>query len=282
MKVLKFGGGCLKDAESIKKLPKILSKFSNETIFIVVSAFGKMTNMLEQHNFEAVFSFVNQIMEELNFNSADIESVLNRQNKHLQSSKKSSYTYRVSLGEYLSSLIIQKYLHNYKNIYTNELNAADYVFTESWNSELKSAVLYTTAFSIYSQDDDFLVNIYQKLTPYKTLVTQGFIASEFQSREITTLGREGSDYSAAIFGAALNAVDAVILFKDVDGVYNKDPKKYPDAELFSHLTYDDAFKLCSNGNTVVHPKTINHLKQKKIPLVIKNFDDLSKPGTVIS
>ena len=72
------------------------------------------------------------------------------------------------------------------------------------------------------------------------------------------------------------------MFKDVDGVYSMDPKHNPNAKLFSHLTYDEAFELCSNGSAVVHPKTINHLKQKKIPLLIKNFDDLSKPGTEIS
>ena len=97
----------------------------------------------------------------------------------------------------------------------------------------------------------------------------------------TTLGREGSDYSAAIFGSAWFA-SQVILFKDVDGVYTKDPKNQPDAELFHQLSYDDAYKLCYAGNTVIHPKTINHLKIKNIPLIIKSFLDFNKPGTLIS
>ena len=274
MKVLKFGGGCLKDAESIKNLPTILSHYDNDIVIVVLSAFGKMTNMLEDEKYEDVFSFAQNIMLELGFSSDDVENVLKERKKYLHFNHSLSYPDRVSIGEYLSSEIIDRYLKS-KNIDNIQLDATKYIFTESWDSDLNSSIFHSI-----SLPDDFLKSIGNK-----NVITQGFIASDISSFtkkiQITTLGREGSDYSAAIFGAALDA-DAVILFKDVDGVYASDPKKNPDAKLFSHLTYDDAFKLCSNGNTVVHPKTINHLKQKNIPLVIKNFDDLSKPGTVIS
>jgi len=126
-----------------------------------------------------------------------------------------------------------------------------------------------------------------------TLITQGFIASKSNvdekndsnkiliGSERTTLGREGSDYSAAIFADLFNA-NEVILFKDVDGVYDTDPKKNPNAKLLSTLTYDQAFNLCSSGNMVIHPKTINHLKKKQIPLSIKNFSTPTKLGTLIN
>ena len=272
MKVLKFGGGCLKDSKSIQKLPKILSGFSDEKILIVVSAFGKMTNMLETHNYEAVFSFINQIMKELHFKSSDIALVLAKQKKHLQSSAKLSYAYRVSLGEYLSSYIVKIYLRNYHNVYISELDAVKHVFTGSWNSKLNSAVFH----SIHLDD-----NLVQLLTFNKTVVTQGFIASEWNSQKITTLGREGSDYSAAIFGVALGA-DEIILFKDVDGFYTADPKLDSTAKLLPALSYDDAFALCSNGCTIIHPQTIDHVKLHRIPIVIKNFHNLNKQGTRIN
>ena len=272
MKVLKFGGGCLKDSKSIQKLPKILSEFSNEKILIVVSAFGKMTNMLETHNYEAVFSFINQIMKELHFKSSDIALVLAKQKTYLKSSDKISYAYRVSLGEYLSSFILKIYLKNYHNIYVSELNAVKYVLTESWNSKVNSAIFR----SIHVDD-----NLLQLLRLNNTVVTQGFIASEWNSQKITTLGREGSDYTAAIFGVALGA-DEIILFKDVDGFYTADPKIDSTAKLLPELSYDDAFALCSNGCTIIHPQTINHVKSHKIPILIKNFYNLHKQGTRIN
>ena len=115
------------------------------------------------------------------------------------------------------------------------------------------------------------------------ILTQGFIASFSKNKkfQITCLGREGSDYSAAIFGRIFN-VEEVILFKDVDGLYSSDPKKNKKAKLYSELTYDKAFKLCNNRNTVIHPKTISVLQDKNIPLLIRNFNRIKqREGTII-
>jgi aspartate kinase len=269
MKVLKFGGGCLKDAKSIQKVPKIISHYDDDIVIVVLSAFGKITNMLEDEKYEGMLSFIQTIMMDLSFSLHDIEDVLSKK-KYFNFSNRLSYPERVSIGEYLCSEIIHRYL-KLENIDNIQLDATKYIFTDSWNSYLNSAKFH----SIHIPNN-FLESIVKK-----TIITQGFIASDINSNSSTTLGREGSDYTAAIFGDAFNA-DEVILFKDVDGIYSTDPKKNQDAKLFSHLTYDDAFELCSDGNTVVHPKTINHLKRKRIPLLIKNFDNLSKPGTVIS
>jgi len=268
MKVLKFGGGCLKDAKSIKKVPKIISHYDDD-IVVVLSAFGKITNMLEDEKYENMLSFIQTIMMDLSFSSNEIDDILKKK-KYFDFSNRLSYPERVSIGEYLSSEIIHRYL-KLENIDNMQLDATKYIFTDSWDSNLNSAQFHSI-----NVPYNFLESIVKQ-----KIVTQGFIASDLNSGVRTTLGREGSDYSAAIFGEAFNA-DEVILFKDVDGIYSKDPKNHQDAELFSHLTYDSAFELCSNGNTVVHPKTINHLKQKKIPLIIKSFYDLSKPGTIIS
>ena len=270
MKVLKFGGGCLKDAKSIKKVPKIISHYDDDILIVVLSAFGKMTNMLEDKKYEDVLFFIKNIMLELSFSTHDIEHILKEKKQYFNFSNKLSYADRVSIGEYLSSEIMHRYL-KLENIDSIQLDATKYIFTDSWESSLNSAKFHSI-----NIPDNFLESIVEN-----KIITQGFIASDINSDSTTTLGREGSDYSAAIFGVDLD-VDEVILFKDVDGVYRMDTKKNPDATLFSNLTYDDAFELCSNGNTVVHPKTINHLKKKNIPLVIKNFDDLSKPGTIIS
>ncbi|MAQ69764.1 MAG: 16S rRNA (cytosine(1402)-N(4))-methyltransferase [Flavobacteriales bacterium] len=269
MKVLKFGGGCLKDAKSIKKVPKIISHYDDD-IVIVLSAFGKITNMLEDEKHEDVFLFIQSIMIDLGFSSYDIDDILKKQKTYFSFSNRISYPDRVSIGEYLSSEIIHRYL-KLENIDNMQLDATKYIFTDSWDPNVNSAKFHSI-----NVPDNFLESIVKQ-----KIITQGFIASDVNSGAKTTLGREGSDYSAAIFGAAFN-VDEVILFKDVDGVYSADPKKNSDVELFSHLSYDAAFELCSNGNTVVHPKTINHLKKKRIPLIIKNFDNFRKPGTVIS
>ena len=115
------------------------------------------------------------------------------------------------------------------------------------------------------------------------ILTQGFIAGSGTNEHfsITCLGREGSDYSAAIFGNIFNA-DEVILFKDVNGIYSEDPKKNPSSVFFSELSYEKAFEICNHQNTVVHPKTIKKLQEKGIPLIIRNFNDLNCPGTTIS
>ena len=127
--------------------------------------------------------------------------------------------------------------------------------------------------------EKFYINLLFINDNYGRIITQGFIGCSASGP--TTLGKEGSDYSAAILGNIFNA-EKVILFKDVDGVYSADPKKDKTVKLYSKLTYDEAYELCNSGNKVIHPKTIKPLKEKNIPLIIKNINNLNKPGTIIS
>ena len=205
---------------------------------------------------------------------------------------------RVCIGEYISSSIIHYYLlkSSLNNIL---LDAALCLKTSSWNDEVKSSLLhsahfpkkinpyYKELFSVRKWSNDC---VYSKNS---IVITQGFISSSLNidtcqhlkkilpANQRTTLGREGSDYSAAIFSRLYNA-DEIILFKDVDGVYNLDPKKNANARIFLKLNYDQAFDLFSKGNTVVHPKTINYIKKYSIPLLVKNFNHPDRPGTIIN
>ena len=221
MKVLKFGGGCLKDANSIRLLPKILKFYESFPCLIVLSAFGKSTNLLEISKFESLIKFYTSIM--------------------------------------------------------NILKAYDCIFTEKWKDEYNCAPFHSASLPL---------NWRSNFTKKKIIITQGFIASEFKNNittktKLTTLGREGSDYSAAIFGSIVNA-DEVILYKDVKGIFDKDPKKNLDAIFFENLTYDEAYNICNKNNTVVHPKTLKHLRKHKIKLRVKFFCQEDLHGTTVT
>ncbi len=274
MKVLKFGGGCLKDANSIKKLPIILKKYTNSTVVLVLSAFGKTTNMLERCQYQDVIDYNRSIMLDLGFEIDIVDDVLDKYLTTEKTSQVLNYPYRVCIGEYISSDIIHRYLCSVD--FPNRLiDASRCIWTGPWNQKLNAAEFHSAS----------LLELMKNKTK-SLLTTQGFISSDIQSKRNpsnimrTTLGREGSDYSAAIFGTLLNASE-VILFKDVDGVYDKDPKIYNDANLLSKLSYNHAFQICNTENTVIHPNTLQHLREKKIPIRIKNFNNLSKKGSLI-
>ena len=278
MKVLKFGGGCLKDIHSIKKLPSILKKYDNK-IIIVISAFGKLTNLLERiysskgRDVKEVISFFKDIMLQLNFSNELIRIIINYV-LDLSSSNTSSKASFLSIGELISAKILSFYFHQI-NFAHNLLNA--YTIIQTDNNGVNSSVnwdLTVDKFTIYK--DKVLT---ERSLP---ILTQGFIAGSGTNENfaITCLGREGSDYSAAIFGNIFNA-DEVLLFKDVNGIYSEDPKKNPSSVFFSELSYETAFKICNHQNTVVHPKTIKKLQEKGIPLIIRKFNDLNCPGTRI-
>ena len=275
MKVLKFGGGCLKDAGAIKKIPSILKQYDKNTI-IVISAFGKLTNFLEEISSKKPIDFskakilFKQIMHDLSFNQEDSDKIL-----HDVKPLDPSLAAILSIGELVSSKILSKHLQN-QSIQHVLINAIDIIKTS--NKGINAPVNWKE-----TQRTSQIIKTLMDQNSEKTILTQGFISSYSKDgeRSITCLGREGSDYSAAILGSVFN-VDEVILFKDVDGIYSSDPKINNDAELFSELSYDQAFALCEQGNTVIHPKTIAPLKEKSIPLIIKNFNNLDLPGTVIS
>ena len=289
MRIYKFGGASVKDADGVKNLITILNYLGSEKTLIVVSAMGKTTNSLElvvknyfenkeelQYSLNEVFNFHNKILEGL-FNDnkepifSDIQQVFENLRIFLKRNKSPDYSFVydqvVSFGEILSTKIINSYL-NYSNIKCNWIDARELIKTDS---KYRDANLnwVITKHSISKNINIKLLNI-----------TQGFIASDSNNFS-TTLGREGSDYTAAIFAYCLNA-QSVTIWKDVPGVLNADPRVFKKPQLLNQISYTEAIELAFYGASVIHPKTLQPLQKKEIPLYVKSFLNPSGNGTSIS
>ena len=286
MKVFKFGGASVKDAGTLKRTAGIIQVHSSFPLLVVVSALGKTTNAMERilllYNSGADFS---EELEQLKQSHLTIMSQLflpqheafNTFEKLFQSAKDSlsmeaeydfKYDAFISYGERFSSLILSAYLKQ-----------------EGLNNELIDASTHITTDDTYREAKvDWEISL-EKILPLReklktqVLITQGFIASD-KKNNTTTLGREGSDFSAAIFAYCLDA-ESVTIWKDVPGIMNADPKRLPAAKVFPQLPYKNASEMTYYGASVIHPKTIKPLANKKIPLFVKNFDNPDLPGTVI-
>jgi aspartate kinase len=293
MRVFKFGGASINSVERIRKLALILKSYRLEKILIVISAMGKTTNALEkvahaffQNKREDSLQLLNRVKNDhlmtaeslLGKGQPGVEIVLRGffteiewllQAKPL---REFDYYYDqiVCVGELLSSTILSYFL-NQEGISNQWMDVRDIFRTDDnfrdasidWEfTDKKIKQLVSPAFN--HQD---------------ILVTQGFIGST-EENESTTLGREGSDYSAAVFANLLNAENLTI-WKDVEGVMNADPKEFPDAQLISMLDYDEVIEMAFYGAQVIHPKTIKPLQNKGIPLYVKCFLNIELPGTVI-
>ena len=289
MRIYKFGGASVKDADGVKNLITILNYLGSEKTLIVVSAMGKTTNSLElvvknyfenkeelQYSLNEVFNFHNKILEGL-FNDNkeqifyDVKEVFENLRIFLKRNKSPDYSFVydqvVSFGEILSTKIINSYL-NYSNIKCNWIDARELIKTDS---KYRDANLnwVITKHSISKNINIKLLNI-----------TQGFIASDSNNFS-TTLGREGSDYTAAIFAYCLNA-ESVTIWKDVPGVLNADPRVFKKPQLLNQISYTEAIELAFYGASVIHPKTLQPLQKKEIPLYVKSFLNPSGNGTSIS
>ena len=289
MRIYKFGGASVKDADGVKNLITILNYLGSEKTLIVVSAMGKTTNSLElvvknyfdnkeelQYSLNEVFNFHNKILEGL-FNDNkeqifyDVKEVFENLRIFLKRNKSPDYSFVydqvVSFGEILSTKIINSYL-NYSNIKCNWIDARELIKTDS---KYRDANLNweITKHSISKNINIKLLNI-----------TQGFIASDSNNFS-TTLGREGSDYTAAIFAYCLNA-QSVTIWKDVPGVLNADPRVFKKPQLLNQISYTEAIELAFYGASVIHPKTLQPLQKKEIPLYVKSFLNPSGNGTSIS
>ena len=286
-KVFKFGGASIKDVESIKNVGDILLSYDAEKLVVVFSAMGKVTNMLEKvvesyvtksndsiEKLQDVKDFHDNILfqlfdekhaiyDEVNNLFVEIEWILED-----DPNQEYAYDYDqiVSIGEFLSTKIMSTYLHQI--CFANKwLDARDLIRTD--NAYRNAKVDWkTTAYFVNNQIKE------------KHAVTQGFIGCTSENFT-STLGREGSDFSAAILAFALNA-DEVVIWKDVPGMMNADPKYYSDATLLDKISFDEAIELAYFGAKVIHPKTIQPLKQKGIPLYIKSFLRPSERGSKIS
>lgn len=285
MKVFKFGGASIRNTIAIQNVVKILrDQGSSEKILVVVSAMGKTTNALERivhlhfrkepitseiktlmayhqdimsqlfHPGEAVFEKVAGCFEEIESNLSDghVDFV---------------YDQVVSLGEVISSIIISDYLK--KEFEVEWIDARNLILTDSSYREAKIN---------WKETEKKLQGLPEKISA-NMILTQGFIGSDSQGNT-TTMGREGSDFSAAVFASCLNA-ESVTIWKDVPGVMSADPKRIPNAKVFEELPYKEAAEMTFYGATVIHPKTIKPLANKHIPLLVRNFDHPDLPGTRI-
>lgn len=285
MKVFKFGGASVKDAESVKNVAKVLQVQGFDECMLVVSAMGKTTNALEQvvaayfkkENYQELIQTIKQnhieiaqglfeqrheVFDEISLFFDDVESFL-RRNK----SPNYNFVYDqvVSSGEMISSKILSEYLND-QGFSNQWLDARDYIKTN--NNYREGAV-------DWAQTERNAA----ALSHQKSYVTQGFIGSDDNNFTVT-LGREGSDYTAAIFAYCLNA-EHMTIWKDVPGVMTGDPRKFEQVELLSNISYEEAIEMAYYGASVIHPKTLQPLKQKDIPFYVKSFINPTAPGTQV-
>tara|TARA_B100001113_G_scaffold93088_1_gene74560 strand:+ start:1721 stop:2971 length:1251 start_codon:yes stop_codon:yes gene_type:complete len=288
MKVFKFGGASIKDASSIKNILKIISSYNDDKLIIVVSAMGKTTNALEivvdnyfnnktelQSSILDVFNFHSEIMVDL-FKKNDpvffeISKLFEKLKSFIKSNKSPSYSFVydqiVSVGELISSNIIHHFLLN-NNIDCSLIDARNCIKTDSKYRGGKV------------QWDATNKKVKEAITKTNINITQGFIGSD-KNNFTVTLGREGSDYSAAIFAYVLNA-ESLSIWKDVPGLLNADPKFFSNTKLLNQISYSETIELAFYGASIIHPKTLQPLQKKEIPLHVKSFKNPKSKGTIIS
>jgi len=287
VKVFKFGGASVKDAESVKNVVRVLKHEGIENTLIVISAMGKMTNAFEKivdsyyskndnlaEQIEFARSFHLEIIENLFEDKKqlilfDIEKLFGQLSGFLITNKSKDYNFIydqiVGFGELLSTKIISVYL-NEIGISNKWIDVRDYIITDA-NYRNATVNWKETAANI------------KALNTNNLFLTQGFLGST-EKNITTTLGREGSDYSAAIFAYCLNA-KSVTIWKDVDGVLNADPRYFKEAKLLKQISYSEAIEMAFFGASVIHPKTIKPLENKNIPLYVRSFYNLDLKGTIV-
>ncbi|MBX2984962.1 MAG: aspartate kinase [Bacteroidia bacterium] len=291
MKIFKFGGASVKDAESVKNVAAILDNHASDKVLVVISAMAKTTNLLEN----VVDAFVykkSEMTAKMNefadfhiklckelitddnhpiFN--DLENIFLELECLTEKEVKDDYDFVydqiVSYGEIISTKIVSAYLLA-QGIKNKWVDARNFIFT---NSNFREAGVN------WSETEHIISTKLKPFAEKSMVITQGFIGKD-RNNATTTLGREGSDYSAAIFAWCLNA-SSVTIWKDVAGVMNADPRKVNSAEKIDSLSFDQAIELAYYGASVIHPKTIQPLKSKGIPLYVKSFVNPNETGTVV-
>ncbi len=288
MRVFKFGGASVKDADGVKNVATVLKQTGHKQLVVVVSAMGKTTNALEQivalylqqkpelktqmidlhrYHFDIVDALFEHkqhpVYQKTQALFTDLQTTLDR-NK----SKQYDYIYDqvVSYGELISTTIISEYLA-YQGFANQWLDARELIKTDT---------TYRDATLDWERTQQ---TIRDKVDRNTLSVTQGFIASD-ANNFTTTLGREGSDYTAGIFAYCLGA-DSVSIWKDVPGVLNGDPRAFDKTKLLRQVSYSEAIELAFYGASVIHPKTIQPLQRKEIPLYVKSFLNPKADGTSV-
>ena len=287
MKVYKFGGASVKDVNGIKNLLSILKNEVDPMVIVVISAMGKTTNALEDLLNKSINSIDFQadllnlkknhweICEEL-FDQKhpifhQLEQIFKKVELCLSTKETRNYDFEydqvVSYGEILSTIIVSEYLLH-QSLNCLWMDARELIFTDS-NYRAAQVDLEKTVLAVQEI----------KNKEAQIIITQGFIGMD-DAAHTTTLGREGSDYSAALIAYALN-VEEVSIWKDVDGVLNADPKIFKHTQFISELSYREAIELAFYGASVIHPKTIQPLQRKNIKLLVRPFKHPEQAGTLV-
>jgi len=289
MRVFKFGGASVKDAAGIKNVYEVLQQAGHDDVLLVISAMGKTTNAMElviknyfdkspelQASVQEVKKYHNQILmdlfdDEYHAVFAAVNKIFSDLESFLKNNKSPNYNFVydqvVSLGELISTTIVSHYF-NYAGLKNQWVDVRELIKTDT---------TYRDAVVDWEQTQKRISGTIKK----KSLnITQGFLGSD-ENNFTTTLGREGSDYTAAIFAYCLNA-ESVTIWKDVPGVLNADPRYFENAILLNQISYREAIELAFYGATVIHPKTLQPLQKKEIPLYVKSFINPLLPGTSVS
>lgn len=289
MRIFKFGGASVKDANGVRNVYDVLQKVGFDDVLLVVSAMGKTTNGLEvvvKRYFEKSPDLSHAIREIKEYHHAimldlfedENNMVFNAVNKHFSDidsffnvNKSPNYNYVydqiVSMGEILSTTILSHYF-SFKGIENNWVDVRNLIKTDT---------TYRDAVVDWKETETLIsTSINQNILN----ITQGFLGSD-PNYFTTTLGREGSDYTAAIFAYCLNA-ESVTIWKDVPGVLNADPRYFEDTTLLNQISYREAIELAFYGASVIHPKTLQPLQNKEIPLYVKSFINPLLAGTSVS
>tara|TARA_R110002049_G_scaffold69818_10_gene180728 strand:+ start:1045 stop:2301 length:1257 start_codon:yes stop_codon:yes gene_type:complete len=289
MKIFKFGGASVRDADGVKNVASVIKTTGEKQLVVVVSAMGKMTNALEivvseyfseasdaQTAISEVYDYHHKIMLELFPGSShsvfsEVKTIFKDLKLFLKTTKSKNHAYVydqvVSHGELLSTTIVSAYFKEI-GIENNLLDVRKCIKTDANYRDAK--VNWET-----TQEQ-----IHELLDCNAITVTQGFLGAETTNNFTTTLGREGSDYTAAIFGYCLNA-ESVTIWKDVPGVLNADPRYFDKTTLLNHISYREAIELAFYGASVIHPKTLQPLQRKEIRLFVKSFLNPLQPGTCV-
>ena len=288
MKVFKFGGASVKNSDSIRNIVEIIRSYGTKELIIVVSAMDKTTNALENvlelylknnqeylKKIDQIFIFHDKICRDLfpkNHNVfSGLKNIITKLVSFLKNNKSPNYSFvydqTVSYGELISTFIINSYFIEEK-LKINFIDARNCIKTDS---------NYRGGNIIWDKTNE---NIRDNIKINQLNLTQGFIASDKNNFNVT-LGREGSDYSAAIFAFAVNA-ESLTIWKDVKGLLNGDPKYFKNTELIKTISYSEAIELAFYGASVIHPKTLQPLQKKEIPLYVKSFEKPDQNGTEIN
>jgi len=288
MKIFKFGGASIKDAGGVKNIINILQSEGTENTLVVISAMGKITNAFEAV-IDAYYDKTDTLSEKLGFIEDFHKTIINDlfdENDQIykeidillgelswflarNTSQRYNYVYDqiICFGELLSTKIVSAYLTKI-GIENKWFDVRNYIKTDSNYRDAKVDWVLTKE------------TISNKLDASKLNITQGFIAAN-DTENTTTLGREGSDYTAGIFAYCLNA-ESVTIWKDVSGVLNADPRVFEDTTLLTQISYEEAIEMAFYGASVIHPKTLQPLERNEIPLLVRSFLNPKEAGTNVS